>query len=263
MRLIRNVSGVKEKIESGHLTITNAARTYAVTRAEKAAPEVRRALIKSCKQKTNKECELILRNTFPEAATFQEKFRPLGGGAVELKFILSSELYEKFEHLKNYCSHSNPHRSAVGLFRVLVESEVRRQEKKRGEISDSGESRERATGVETAAVESTAAVAVKKPAVKKMALNELPVNELPVNKAAVNKAAKKPVRKQLPAVARRKIYRDANQRCQATNCTSTFQLQIDHVNPLAFGGSDHPTNLRILCRAHHSDESTRAQLRFC
>jgi hypothetical protein len=34
-------------------------------------------------------------------------------------------------------------------------------------------------------------------------------------------------------------------------CGSCYQVQIDHILPKAFGGSDDPSNLRLLCRQHN------------
>lgn len=41
-----------------------------------------------------------------------------------------------------------------------------------------------------------------------------------------------------------------------TKCSSTFQLQVDHVHPLALGGSNQPENLRVLCRTHNQLAAT-------
>lgn len=34
-------------------------------------------------------------------------------------------------------------------------------------------------------------------------------------------------------------------------CGSKYQAQLDHIVPRALGGSDHPSNLRVLCRQHN------------
>ena len=38
-------------------------------------------------------------------------------------------------------------------------------------------------------------------------------------------------------------------------CTSQFQLQFDHIKPLAKGGNDTPENLRVLCAEHNRLEA--------
>jgi 5-methylcytosine-specific restriction endonuclease McrA len=34
-------------------------------------------------------------------------------------------------------------------------------------------------------------------------------------------------------------------------CQSTYQLQVDHRVPIARGGSNEESNLRVLCRTHN------------
>ncbi|MAE70888.1 MAG: hypothetical protein CME06_10515 [Gemmatimonadetes bacterium] len=34
-------------------------------------------------------------------------------------------------------------------------------------------------------------------------------------------------------------------------CNSQWLLELDHIHPFALGGSHHPDNLRLLCRAHN------------
>jgi 5-methylcytosine-specific restriction endonuclease McrA len=57
--------------------------------------------------------------------------------------------------------------------------------------------------------------------------------------------------------ARQRILTRAGHRCEwldprtKRRCSSTFQIQIDHIHPRALGGSDLPSNLRCLCRQHN------------
>lgn len=52
-------------------------------------------------------------------------------------------------------------------------------------------------------------------------------------------------------------YRNAK---SGTRCESRYQLEVEHCQPLALGGSDEFENLRILCRAHNSLAARRAGL---
>jgi 5-methylcytosine-specific restriction endonuclease McrA len=51
--------------------------------------------------------------------------------------------------------------------------------------------------------------------------------------------------------------------CEYTNpnngqrCDGVYQLQIDHKIPLALGGSNNPSNLRVLCRTHNLLEARK------
>lgn len=56
---------------------------------------------------------------------------------------------------------------------------------------------------------------------------------------------------------RRRLLKKAKYCCEfvdtktKTKCQSHYQLQIDHRIPLARGGSDVESNLRVLCRTHN------------
>jgi hypothetical protein len=60
---------------------------------------------------------------------------------------------------------------------------------------------------------------------------------------------------------RRRLAR-AGYRCSfvgvdGVRCTETAHLQIDHISPVALGGSSVPDNLRVLCPAHNTLEAER------
>jgi hypothetical protein len=57
----------------------------------------------------------------------------------------------------------------------------------------------------------------------------------------------KPARESLTTRLKREVWRRSNSRCN--NCGSTFALQIDHVKPIALGGTTTLENLRLLCRS--------------
>lgn len=72
-------------------------------------------------------------------------------------------------------------------------------------------------------------------------------------------------RKYLSIKIKRELLQTANYQCQfhmpnGERCACTYQLQIDHMIPLAKGGSDHPSNMRILCAAHNRSEACRCGL---
>ncbi len=55
---------------------------------------------------------------------------------------------------------------------------------------------------------------------------------------------------------KRKLYVEAEDCCQyetsdGSRCGSQYQVQIDHITPVTWGGSASPENLRLLCRTHN------------
>ena len=70
-------------------------------------------------------------------------------------------------------------------------------------------------------------------------------------------------RKPLAPSVRSFIFRRAHGACEfrdattGLRCAARLNLEIDHVTPLALGGSDAPENLRALCRSHNLFEAAR------
>ena len=61
----------------------------------------------------------------------------------------------------------------------------------------------------------------------------------------------------VPRALARQVWHRAGHKCE--KCSSTYQLQIDHIQPVALGGKTELGNLRLLCRAHNLHEWRRYQ----
>jgi hypothetical protein len=65
-----------------------------------------------------------------------------------------------------------------------------------------------------------------------------------------------PRSRHVPAKTRTAVFERDGHRCtfvaaDGTRCNATRNLEIDHVQPFALGGSNEPHNLRVLCAAHN------------
>jgi 5-methylcytosine-specific restriction endonuclease McrA len=65
----------------------------------------------------------------------------------------------------------------------------------------------------------------------------------------------------LPVSVKRIVWRKAQGQCcfhhNGKRCESRFQLQIDHIIPLARGGKNSIANLQLLCRKHNQMKGFR------
>ena len=66
----------------------------------------------------------------------------------------------------------------------------------------------------------------------------------------------------IPAAVRDRVYERDGGRCSyvgsgGRRCGSNWDLEIDHIVPVALGGDDSPANLRLLCRRHNMLEAQR------
>ena len=74
---------------------------------------------------------------------------------------------------------------------------------------------------------------------------------------SVHSRHQSPPRRHIPAAVRRHVWlRDGGRCCyrdplSGRRCTSSHLLQLDHLLPVAQGGGPEPSNLNLLCAAHH------------
>ena len=63
-------------------------------------------------------------------------------------------------------------------------------------------------------------------------------------------------RKAIPVATRRELWKKSRGRCEyrtpeGKRCDSAHGLEVDHVTPVALGGSNDFSNLRLLCQTHN------------
>jgi hypothetical protein len=114
MYLVKSVPEVEEKLKSGSLSLTVAAKTQRFLRAEEKlshtySTEQKKELIGTLENKSVREVERALVKLSPEAIP-QERQRVITEDKTEYRLVVSKELQEKLERLKSLMSHklANP-----------------------------------------------------------------------------------------------------------------------------------------------------------
>jgi hypothetical protein len=219
MRLVRDVPEAKASLADGSLSLSNAAKLQGFRQQEKKRgrkPDPRKLVeeVKSCSQR---ECELALLALSPEPPAPKEGNRIVSAREDrELKITVSPEVYEKIQKLKGLLAHARPDASLAELLEYMTDECLTRLEKKKGVRDD--------------AQAAAAAVTDKK--------------ALPVGR-----------RVYLPAALRRAVWARAKNQCEVTagarRCSSQYRLEVDHAIPLAQGGSNELSNLRLACWQHN------------
>jgi 5-methylcytosine-specific restriction endonuclease McrA len=233
MRLIRDIPEAKAKIESGEISLSNASQIQSVFRAATAtehsrkntAPNMgldkKKEILEKISGMTQRECQSALLELVPGSAPqLMERDRQVGKERFELKLVVTKELHDKIDELKELLSHSLQSGGTAELLELLVHQEMKRQEKKNG-ISlkaSSKESREEKNDEVTAASVQTKIIRS---------------------------------RKWIPRTIQREVWRGAKGVCQYPGCLSRYRLEMDHIVPHAKGGSDSIENLRLYCQAHN------------
>lgn len=64
-------------------------------------------------------------------------------------------------------------------------------------------------------------------------------------------------RKSLSASVRRQVMERDGYRCQWPGCGTWIDLAVDHIIPVAKGGTNDPGNLQTLCRPHNSEKGVK------
>jgi hypothetical protein len=224
MCLLNEVPEVKEKLETGALTFTNAAKIQVALNATHETPlknELKSEIVRACSNVTQNECDRILFQKIPELALHlpEEKVRRVTADKTEIKLVVSEELLQKIQKLNRILSHSNPEQKILNLFERLVDQELAQQAKK------------------------------SQPKTK--------VHPTVGPSAKVNSADSAKISKAIPTQIRKQVFARAHSKCEFDGCTSTYQLQVDHIRPRCLGGDHALENLRVLCRTHNLFEARR------
>ena len=224
-RLLVKAPGAKESLANGNLSLSNAACVQGFIQNEKKqgrTPDAMK-LVQAVQDLSQPDCEAKL---FEFSPTSTPPPKRDGNRIVsakkdrELKFVVSDELFEKLERIKGLIAHARPNASLADLLEYLATEQLSRLEKKKGIGQD---------------LDSIVTSAAK-------------VTPLPKGK-----------RVYLPAPLRKAIGCRSGGRCEYVHegkrCTSTYYLQADHIIPLARGGANELSNLRLLCFNHNQQQA--------
>ena len=220
-RLLRDVPEISVQIESGALNISNLAQAQSFIRheekrtGEKISVDAKRELMQKIESKTQDQAKRILIDTFPDLPVIHERKRDLPNGAAAVTMIFSERLRQKLNRVKELTSHQNDNPSWNDLVEKLADEFLKKND----------------------------------PEIK------IPTRCLAAEAATASDRTshRKPIR----VAIKHEIYKRAQSRCEHIDATSgrrcerRFHLQIDHVLPLARGGTNELSNLQLLCRAHN------------
>jgi hypothetical protein len=134
MRLARDVPEAKASLESGKLSLSNAAKVQSFRQAEK---KMGRAsdpaqLIAKVEMLSQRECEKALFELSPEALPRERERIVSSTEERELKIVVSPELYEKLQRLKGLKAHAMPEATYAQLIETRADEVLARLEKKNG-----------------------------------------------------------------------------------------------------------------------------------
>ena len=236
LRLMTDVPKVEAKISTGDISLTVAANIQSFLYAEKKSnrpysQEAKLELIETCMNKSVREVqqEFVSRN--PEIEK-REVVRQTSDDRVRVSHSISTDLEAKLQRIKDLWSNVDPTMSRETLLDRMAEITLDKIDPVRK--AHRAAVRNRAQPADDCVTQAASA-----------SENSLHAHEVKRSRyiaADVKRAA---------------FTKNSGQGCafvsEATGqrCGSTFQLQVDHVEPYSKGGGHEPENLRLLCAQHN------------
>ncbi|UYL08533.1 HNH endonuclease [Bdellovibrio sp. SKB1291214] len=274
-RLLKKVPQVDKLIESGDLNLTQMTHVQKCLNKELEqgnciSVEKTEEVLALVQNKTSFETKKILAVEFNQPIRAHEVILPQKDESVRMEITFSSEQMEGLEHAKELLSHVLPNPTWADLISYLAETQIQKRRGKsrntdfieKNEIAEYSIRETRAVGeVETndevvIEVEANTAGASVESVGKVEGAN---AKTVVADKVIVKGAG---ARRAIKITTRRKLLANSMGQCEFVHdnfgrCTSKFQLQVDHKIPLAFGGTNDFSNLRILCGVHNRAEAQR------
>ncbi len=262
MRLMRDVPTVRQDLESGSLSLSNAAKLHMAFNKEKhLSIQSKTKIIGQCKNTTQSECERKLFQLLPAFEKHQksERERIINESEVELKLVLNTALQAKINKLKNLIAHAVPTNSTLDLIEYLVNKELKVQERKYG-IHSEVQNETRAKSEMEPKSKSTQLRSTQVRFVQRLNPGwcfevEKSGNHEMITNNGVSTNLGVPTRKRIAST--KEVWKRANAKCEFPNCQSNYKLEIDHMQPKSLGGTNEVSNLRLLCRTHNVQQAAQ------
>jgi 5-methylcytosine-specific restriction endonuclease McrA len=228
MRLSREIPSVVSAVEEGRLSLTNLVRAQSYFRQEKKAGKPvslaeKKELVSALEGKSTRDCERILAELSPQPV-HMERERMISGGQTQITFVADEELRADLEKIRALWGHQEL--SFAEMIQKMAKMVLQKVDPQHTRLEQS-------------------------PCARKV---EVPAEFIT------------PKNRHIPAAVRREVWVRDEGKCSYTHpasgrkCTSPFALELDHLDPYAYGGAHSVENLRLLCRAHHGHRTKPTSL---
>ena len=236
------------------------------------------ALIGLVEGKSSRQAEALLTEKFPELPK-PDFVRRIDHETVRAQVTLTKSQHAKLERIREIASHHGA--SLAELIEIAADEFLKRRDPLIREVKARRAKASRAVpeaphGKSESREDSTAGAggnSQKKPSPSELpsrvstwkdSASKISSPKLPSQKDARALPAKaSSARKPLAPSVRNSVFRRAHGVCEfrdaatGLRCAARLNLEVDHITPLALGGSDAPENLRVLCRSHNLFEAAR------
>ena len=253
-RAIRAVPEAAGKIEDGRLNLVTIAKVQSAIRSEekrtgeRVSLETRSTIIAQTENKTLRETVRIVAQRFPDAVQISC-----------MQIFLTGEQLKLLERVRELKSHSNSGASLGEIVAAIADEyldrndPLRREVKPRSVVNKSLVEESLAELTEGSSQGGTTVVVGSRSGSKSGSLLVKGSEPVSVSETRLRGGGR---RTSTAPSTRNFVRRRAGDACEyqgpgGQRCGSRFQTQIDHVIPVALGGTNDVRNLRLLCRTHN------------
>ncbi len=221
LKALKDLPEVEEKIKAGSLDLMtlSQAQSYFSQKQRHQKPllkEQKLEILNTLESKSSRESEEFFLKLSPKDVP-HEKLKAIDSETYELRIALPRAVQQKLEKLKMLMGAEKAHVQTIDALDSALDIAIQSYEKKHK------------------------ASELKVSATKVPALGKI----------------KKTGSQYISVHTKRQIWKKDHGKCSFVDpiskhrCNSRFRLEIDHIMPKALGGSNEPTNLRLVCRAHN------------
>ncbi|WP_374079002.1 HNH endonuclease [Bdellovibrio bacteriovorus] len=240
-RLLKKVPSISEKIEDGSINLTQ------LTQVQKCIKEntksgksvsVEKAIdvLQKLENKNSFETQKTLALEMNLPVQSHEKIKPQSDDSIRLEVTLTEEQFRELEKAKNLLSHICPDGSWAEVISTLAKKF--NQQKLKGRANNL---KEKSKKVDEQTNSTQIVIAARDVVANSNSCGTVPVR-----------------RKYISIYTKRFLLNKADHCCEYRNpdtgkrCSSKYLLEVDHVHPVALGGTNEINNLRVLCRTHNA-----------
>jgi hypothetical protein len=235
MRALKDVPQFEQALSEGRLSLSTLSSVQNHCRVEKVSVQVKAGLIEQVLGKSQRETDHLLATLAPQ--TFRkEKTRPLDAELTELRIALTKDQLAVLEKARAKFSHRA--KNWAELLELLASDAVKDPKPRK---------------LVVAKVESKVAARVAATVEARVAAKVSPALAATLSPTSAQKLRSR----YIPRAIKRDYFARSGHRCEFVDptskrrCEAAHFLELDHVKPLALGGTTTSENLRVLCRAHN------------
>jgi hypothetical protein len=272
----------------GHLSLVQRAVRQARIHGVKVPADKKAEILTELRGKAQKQSELAVARALDLPVLTNTHTKTQRDESVRIEITLSKTQYDKLERVKSLLSHSVPSGDLAQVIEFLTDKLIKSKCEigRHGHPKSNRHSEPRQRSMANEAKASSKFAATERKDSKSENKDSRPEHaaprpehaaprpehaaprpehkaatatlevEVPAPPAYITEWMKNSWRRSIPTKLRREItQRDqvCTHRDQTTGkiCASTWQLELDHIQPVCAGGGNEPKNFRLLCRKHN------------